>query len=128
MQTKIDDLIPQIITFSKERGWNPVAGDLAKSIVLESAELLEHFQWDGSSKRLCDDYSQKDTLEIKHEVADVFWYLAEFCDEMKIDLAEAIEIKMKHNAQKYPKEKFAGKHNSEFYKAQKAKYRADKNK
>lgn len=128
MSKKLDDLVPQIITFAKERGWNPVAGDLAKSIVLEGAELLEHFQWDGSSSRLGDDYSQKDMTEIKHEVADVFWYLAEFCDEMGIDLAEAVQIKMEHNAQKYPKEKFAGKHNSEFYKAQKAKYRANKKK
>lgn len=123
---KIDELVTKILTFGHERGWRPVAGDLAKSIVLEGAELLEHFQWDGSSSRLSTDYSAKDMKEVKNEVADVFWYLIEFCDEMGIDLTEAVETKYKHNAEKYPVEKFAGKHNDEFYRSQKAKYRAEK--
>ncbi len=123
---KLDDLIPKILTFAQERGWKPVAQDLAKSVVLEAAELLEHFQWDSGSKKSATDYSQKDLKEIKHEVADVFWYLVEFCNEMNIDLVEAVELKMKHNEEKYPKEMFNDHHNDKFYREQKAKYRASK--
>jgi len=119
---KLDDLIKKITIFNDTRGWKPVPQDIAKSIVLESAELLEHFQWDGGKT----DLEGKDLKEIKYEVADVFWYLIIFCHRSGIDLAEAVEMKMVHNEEKYPLEMFAGKHNHDFYISQKKKYRQQK--
>lgn len=125
---KFQERIDAILKYNKIRGWDKTKPeDLAKSIVLESAELLEHYQWDASARRL-KRKKTKDKVEIMYEVADIFWYLIIFCKEMKIDLVEALEKKMKYNEEKYPKTMFNGKHNQEFYLSQKKKYRANKNK
>lgn len=123
---KFQEKVEAIIKYNKVRGWNQEPEDLSKSIVLESAELLEHFQWDASAKKLKSKKKPKNMEEIEYEVADIFWYLIVFCKQMKIDLVDALEKKMKHNEEKYPKSMFKGKHNSEFYHAQKKKYRANK--
>jgi len=121
---KLEELINKISKFNHDRGWDPHAQDIAKSIVLEAAELLEHFQWDGGKTI---GVEGKNLLEIKHEVADVFWYLVIFCQKTGIDLSEAVELKYLHNEEKYPAEKFLGKHNHDFYMSQKKKYRQNKN-
>jgi len=123
---KFQERIDGILKYNQIRGWDQEPEDLSKSIVLESAELLEHFQWDASSKRLKTNKKPKNMEEISHEVADIFWYLILFCHEVKIDLVEALEKKMKYNEEKYPESMFNGKHNPEFYRTQKKKYRAHK--
>lgn len=100
---------------------------MAKSIVLESAGLLEHYQWDASARRLKRSKT-KDQTEIMHEVADIFWYLILFCKQAKVDMVEAMEKKMKYNEEKYPEAMFKGHHNQEFYQSQKKKYRTSKKK
>lgn len=117
-----------MINFNAARGWGASPQDLAKSIVIESAELLEHFQWDASSKEINLDITKKNLQEIKYEVADVFWYITIFCHRTNIDLSEAVAAKLQHNEEKYPASKFAGKHNHDFYISQKMKYRAAKKK
>ena len=123
---KFQERVDGILKYNKVRGWCQKPEDLSKSIVLESAELLEHFQWDASDKRLKSKKKPKNMEEIGYEVADIFWYLILFCQEMKIDLVEALEMKMKYNEEKYPESMFNGKHNARFYHAQKKKYRAHK--
>jgi NTP pyrophosphatase (non-canonical NTP hydrolase) len=120
--TKLAVLHQKIIDFNAVRGWDPSAQNIAKSIVIEAAELLEHFQWDSQ------DYgpSDKDTVEIGNEMADVIWYLILLSEKLNIDLVSAIEHKYDHNGKKYPADQFQGKHNKEFYFAQKKKYRQDK--
>ena len=44
--------------------------DLAKSIMLEGAELLEHFQRDNTLKNRGDTLAKKDKEELGHETAD----------------------------------------------------------
>lgn len=113
----------QFDRFCEARGWRQTPEDLAKSIVIEAAELLEHFQWDTSTQSLGVRAVDKDWKEIGQEVADVFLYLVRFCSVAGIDLPEAVERKMEHNETKYPKEKFENGHNDKFYKEQKKKYR-----
>lgn len=125
---KFQENIDAIIDYNKVRGWNQAPEDLAKSIVLESAELLEHYQWDASARRLKTKKKPKDLAEIGSEVADIFWYLIMYCKQAKINLTDALDKKMKHNEKKYPASMFAGKHNEAFYKSQKQKYRAAKKK
>jgi NTP pyrophosphatase (non-canonical NTP hydrolase) len=120
----LEDLIKKIIRAKKERGWYPVAADCAKSIVIEAAELLEHFQWD----RTDENKHPKDWKEIELEVADIFWYLVAFCQDTKIDLAECVQKKLRHVDKKYPANMFNGKHNEKFYRKQKRKYRGDSKK
>ncbi len=115
--------IQAMIDFNKARGWNPALVDSAKSIVIEGAELLEHFQWDESDKDIPTISKQKDWAKVAKEVGDVFWYWITFCNKAGIDPNEAIEITIAHNEEKYPAEKFNGQHNEDFYRQQKAKYR-----
>lgn len=124
---KLAQIIDRITEFNNARGWHPSPQDIAKSVVIEAAELLEHFQWDGGHNPPEDSKLQgKDLKEIKYEVADVMWYLINFCHETGIDIVDALEMKYKHNEEKYPAKMFNGKHNSEFYYSQKHKYREAK--
>ena len=94
--------------FIEERDWdqhhNPK--DLAESIVLEAAELMEHFQWkdEGESKK----YAEEHREEIGDECADVFIYLLEFCHQAGIDLIAVAHRKIEKNAVKYPVDKVRG--------------------
>jgi len=123
---KLEILIKKIIKFNKARGWTPTASDLAKSVVIEAAELLEKFQWDETDKN-GKGIKPKNWVEIGEEVADVFWYLVSFCKAADIKLEEVVKDKITKNEKKYPEEMFNGKHNDEFYKSQKKKYREAKN-
>ncbi len=116
---KIEDLIKEIMEFTKARGWDPNEPDIAKSIVIEASELLEHYQWTPSS-------GSQDYEEIGEEIADVFWYLVMLCDKCNLELFEIVKDKIEKNKNKYPEEKFNGKHNASFYKKQKLKYRRKK--
>ena len=94
--------INQVLKFRDERNWkqfhNPK--DLALSISLEAAELLEVFQWSGSDT-VCE--SKKD--KIKEELADVLVYCIHMADACGLDMDEIIQEKMKRNNEKYPVEK-----------------------
>ncbi len=92
----------EIVTgFRDEREWaqfhNPK--DLAISLSLEAAELLEVFQWSGDDL-ICDGKLDK----IKEELADVLCYSILMADRCGLDMDEIIREKMKKNAAKYPAE------------------------
>lgn len=127
MSKRLESLIKEIVKFNKARGWKPTSSDIAKSIVIETSELLEHFQWDESDK-YNEEVQPKDWKEIGEEVADIFWYLATFSQAAGINLSTVIEDKIKKNEKKYPEARFKGKHNDKFYKKQKRKYRLKRKK
>lgn len=100
------ETINEIIKFRDDRDWrqfhNPK--DLAISISLEAAELLEIFQWSGS------DTSDENKLDkIREELADVLSYCVLMADVCGLDLDEIVTEKVKLNAKKYPIEKAKGK-------------------
>ncbi|MBI5405054.1 MAG: nucleotide pyrophosphohydrolase [Candidatus Kerfeldbacteria bacterium] len=101
----IEELTDQIVAFSKERDWlqfhNPK--DLAESIIIEAAELLEHFQWKTKDEAIR--HVKEKQVDVADELADVMIYALELAYHMKIDVRQAIEDKMKKNAVKYPVEK-----------------------
>lgn len=100
------DIVEKLYTYREERGWlNLDSADLAKSIVLESAELLEHYQWDNTRHSRGDKILEKNKPEIATEVADIFIYLLEFCQDNNIDLLETTHKKIKHNDKKFPADK-----------------------
>lgn len=96
----MDKLRKDILQFRKEREWEQFHSpeNLAKSIAIESAELLECFQW-GS------EFNKK---EVEEEMADVFNYLILLEQELGIDLIEVTKEKLKENNKKYPVEKAKG--------------------
>ncbi len=99
------ETINEVLQFRDERNWkqfhNPK--DLAISISLEAAELLEVFQWSAKDVT-CEDKIDK----IKEELADVMIYCIHMADTCGLDLDEIITEKMKRNNQKYPVEKAFG--------------------
>lgn len=101
----MQDLIKQILKFRNERDWKQfhTPENLAKSISLEAAEILEHFQWDS-------DFNKE---ALSEEVADVFIYLVLMADSINVDLITIAKEKLLKNIEKYPIDK--SKSNSKKY-------------
>ena len=93
--------IERIRTFTAERDWDLFhsPANLAKSIVIEAAELLECFQWDD------DKYEMQ---HVKEELADVLVYCQNLLDKLELDADEIVNMKMTQNEEKYPVEKSRG--------------------
>mgnify|MGYP000757130363 CR=1 FL=1 len=106
MTDSIKELQRQIVEFRDARNWkqfhNPK--DLAISIALEAAELLEVFQWSGS-----DTSADKNIEKVKEELADIIIYCGLMADRTGLDIAEIVEAKLAVNNKKYPVEKAYGK-------------------
>ena len=100
------ETIDQILKFRDDRDWkqfhNPK--DLAISISLEAAELLEVFQWSGENTGI---EGKED--KIREELADVINYCVLMADACGLDIDEIVQEKIKVNNQKYPVEKAKGK-------------------
>ena len=95
------ETVDMILKFRDDRNWkqfhNPK--DLAISISLEAAELLEVFQWSGA------DLECRDKLDkIKEELADVVNYAVLMADACGLDLDEIVREKVRRNEEKYPVE------------------------
>ena len=95
------ETINRIRKFTEDRDWDqfhsPV--NLAKSIVIEAAELLECFQWSDENY---------DLEHVKEELADVLVYSQNLLDKLGLDADEIINEKMSKNEAKYPVEKAKG--------------------
>lgn len=88
--------------YLKARKWlNLSPADVAKSISIESAELLEHFQWSNPSKAELINNS-KLLGEIKKELADVMIYCFDMAVVLNFDALKAVRNKIRHNKKKYP--------------------------
>ncbi len=96
------ETIERIRRFSDDRDWDQFhsPSNLAKSIVIEAAELLECFQWND------EDY---DLQHIKEELADVLVYSQNLLDKLGLDADEIVNMKMAQNEAKYPVDKAKGK-------------------
>jgi NTP pyrophosphatase (non-canonical NTP hydrolase) len=97
----IQDTINKILQFRDDRNWkqfhNPK--DLAISISLEAAELLEVFQWSAEDVN-CTEKMDK----IREELADVINYCVLMADACGLDLDEIVQAKIIRNNEKYPVE------------------------
>lgn len=94
--------------FVAERDWDQfhTPKNLAAALSVEAAELLEHFQWlkAGQPDELGDIKAQ----QVRHEMADVLFYLIRLADKLEVDLAAALLEKMVINRAKYPADKVRG--------------------
>ena len=90
----------KILEFRDERGWAPyhTPDNLAKSISIEAAELLECFQWN----------TEFDPTHVNEELADVFTYCIMMADKLGVDPKQIVLDKMEKTAEKYPVEKAKG--------------------
>lgn len=106
----INELTKRIIAFRNARDWkqfhNPK--DLAISLVLEANEVMEHFQW--KNKDEIEKYIKSNKSDIGEELADVLYWVLLMSHDLKINVLDALEKKIKKNEDKYPVEKAKGKH------------------
>lgn len=95
------ETIDRIRQFCDDRDWDQFhsPANLAKSIVIEAAELLECFQWEES---------EYDLQHVREELADVIVYCQNLLDKLGLDVDEIVNMKMTMNEQKYPVEKAKG--------------------
>lgn len=95
------ETIDRIRKFTDDREWDQFhsPANLAKSIVIESDELLECFQWSDE---------EYDLQHVKEELADVMVYSQNLLDKLNLDADEIINMKMNQNEAKYLVEKAKG--------------------
>lgn len=107
---KIETLLSRIIAFREERDWkqfhNPK--DMALSLVLESSEVMEHFQW--KNKEEIEAYVVSHKEHIGEELADVLSWVLLMSHDLDIDVFDALDKKISKNEKKYPVEKAKGRH------------------
>ncbi|MHA1910323.1 MAG: nucleotide pyrophosphohydrolase [Candidatus Kariarchaeaceae archaeon] len=98
-------VMEKITQFRDERDWKKYhhPHNLAQSIVIEAAELLEEFQWKSEEEANKYANSKEGKKTISHEIADCLIYLLSMCDILELDPEEIISEKLILNEQKYPK-------------------------
>ncbi len=105
---KFKELQQKIVKFRDERDWkqfhNPK--DLTLSLMLEAGEVIEHFQW--KNKEEIEEYLKTHKDDIGEELADVLYWILLLSYDLKIDVLEALDKKLKKNEGKYPVEKAKG--------------------
>lgn len=95
------ETIERIRRFTSDRDWDKYhsPANLAKTIAIESSELLECFQWDDNNYKI---------EQVKEELADVIVNCQNLLDKLGLDVDEIINSKMDQNEKKYPVEKVKG--------------------
>ena len=108
----LQQALQALLKFRSEREWScfHTPKNLSVSISIESAELLEHFQWK-SDQEIKDYLEGEGFKEVRDELADVASYLLFLCHDLGIDLNTAVLDKLQKNCEKYPVEKSKGRHN-----------------
>lgn len=108
MADSLDELRNKINAFVEERDWAQFHSpkNLAMAMIVEAAELVEHFQWNTEAEsRVLTDVKRE---QVGHELADTFVYLLRLAEVLDIDLLAAANNKIALNAQKYPADKARG--------------------
>ncbi len=106
----IKKLTKRIIDFRDARNWKQFhnAKDIALSLSLESAEVLEHFQWKNGAE--LEKYVKIHKEHISEELADVLYWVLLMSHDLGVDIAKALSKKMDKNEEKYEVEKAKGNH------------------
>jgi NTP pyrophosphatase (non-canonical NTP hydrolase) len=106
--TSLNDLRDALRIFAVDRDWDQFHSpkNLASALIVEAAELVEHFQWmtEQESRSL----SAGKVAAVGEELADVLIYLVRLADKLEIDLLDAASRKIRRNAEKYPIDKAQG--------------------
>jgi NTP pyrophosphatase (non-canonical NTP hydrolase) len=109
MSQDVEALQSALREFARAREWGQFHSpkNLASALSVESAELLEHFQWltEEQSRNL----SPGKRDEIAEEIADVLIYAMQLADKLGIDLLDAAWKKLKVNEDKYPVDRAKGR-------------------
>jgi NTP pyrophosphatase (non-canonical NTP hydrolase) len=98
----LEQIKTRLREFAAERDWDQFHSpkNLAMALIVEAAELVEHFQW------LTEEQSQtlppKKLAEVEQEIADIQIYLIRLADKLGVDMEKAVNAKIELNEKKYP--------------------------
>lgn len=109
-ETRINDIKEKVKKYSEDRDWDQFhsAKELATALIIESAELLEHFRFK-SEKEVEDLFRDSEKKEkIEDEMADVLFFLIRLAQRYDVDISKIFERKMEENERKYPIKKAKG--------------------
>ena len=104
VQTTVDTLRKEVREFVQERDWERYHSpkNLAASIAIEAAEIMEHFQWyeTGESRELVK--NEETRTMVAEEVADVIIYCLALANQLDIDVSTAVRSKLESGRRRYP--------------------------
>lgn len=106
--SELKKLQDELLEFAKARDWEQFhcPKNLAMALIVEAAELVEHFQWLTNEQS---NHLSEETRElVRYEMADVLIYLLRLSERLDIDLLDAARQKMVLNNRRYPVEKARG--------------------
>ncbi len=108
-EQSLAELAMRLRDFARERDWEQFHSpkNLAMALTVETAELLEHFQWLTEEQSVHHEPAKHQ--QIREEIGDVLIYLTRIADKLGIDPLEAALEKLELNRIKYPAEKVRGK-------------------
>lgn len=95
-------LMHELVEFRHSRGWDEYHNlkNLAESVNIEAAEIMEIFQW----KETTDQLTDEEKTHLKGEIADTLIYLFYMCDRLKIDPVDVMKAKLEYNKGRHWKE------------------------
>jgi NTP pyrophosphatase (non-canonical NTP hydrolase) len=105
----MEELLKALRAFNEARDWGQFHSpkNLVMALMVEAAEIAEHFQWDGDAASR--EVSGEKLEKIKHEIGDVMLQVLNLSDKLGIDPVAAAKEKLEINGTKYPAEKVRGK-------------------
>lgn len=114
-ETTIDELRRLVDDFVERRDWHQFHApkNLAMSMAIETAELMEHFQWLTADQSRAIAGQPEPLAAVAEELADVLCYALAMANELGLDLSTAIRQKMQKNEQKYPADVYRGRYGPE---------------
>jgi len=107
--TTLEEIKNTCQKFVDARDWGQFHSpkNLSMTIATEAAELMEIFRW--CETHASDHEAEKNRTKVEHEAADIFFGLMLLCNRCNIDLAKALQAKIKINHERYPVAKSKGK-------------------
>ena len=114
-ETTIAELRNAVQKFVNQRDWQQFHApkNIAMSLAIEAAELMEHFQWVTTEASRDVVHNEEKMTAIGEELADVLCYTLAMANELNIDLSAAFAGKMIKDARKYPADEFRGRYGPE---------------
>ena len=105
----LTELTAAVCKFTEQRDWDQFHSpkNLSMALIVEAAELVEHFQW--LSRQESDTLNKEQHEAVSMEMADVLIYLVRMAERLDIDLLEAAQTKLEINNKKYPVEQVKGR-------------------
>ena len=106
---ELQRLTERLREFANQRVWEPFHSpkNLSMALIVEAAELVEHFQWltEQESREL----DAETQAQVELELADIFIYLLRLADQLNVDLVPTAYNKIELNERRYPVEQVRGK-------------------